>query len=214
MLQEEMPSMDTCCKVAFGIGLVVLVLIILNDFIRSKATVSNTNTGSSSCFRTNIKNVTDQFVTSAKKAFSNGRSEQRDDSVRSPPPSVQDYLARDELWPYSDVPETRGSQNTDLLNKSFKWDVPNGADNEVHEKFDQVAIDKEQVKRKASIRPVGPHTATEHPKHTRNTGMVNPVLELHRRGCGKEKPPVFNQQQVPSFNQSEAHYQASISVSK
>ena len=83
----------------------------------------------------------------------------------------------------------------------------------MHDKFNQVAIDKDQVKRSAPIRPIMPNTATEQPKHTRNVGMVNPVLELHRRGCGKEKPPVFDQG-VPSFNQSEAHYQASISVAK
>lgn len=210
-----MPSMDSCCKVAFAIGMVVLVLMILSDLIH--ATPSSrpaADTSASSCFRSNIQNVKDQVVTSAKRAFANGRAQQRDGAVQSPPPSVQEYLANDEVWPYSDAPEPKGSQNSALLNKSFNWAIPNGADSEVHNKFDQVAIDKDRVKRNASIRPIMPNTATEQTKHTRNTGMVNPVLELHRRGgCGEEKPPVFDQG-VPSFNQSEAHYQASRSVAK
>lgn len=206
--------MDSCCKVAFAIGMVVLVLMILSDLIHTTPARPASDTGASSCFRSNIQNVKDQVVTSAKRAFANGRAQQRDAAAQSPPPSVAEYLANDEIWPYSDAPEVKGSQNSTLLNKSFNWDVPTGANSEVHDKFDQVAIDKNRVKLTAGIRPIGPDTGTEQTKHTRNTGMVNPVLELHRRGCGKEKPPVFDQQRVPSFNQSEAHYQASISVAR
>ena len=206
MSGDDMQKMDQCCKIVFAIGVIILVYLLWNDFLQHKSS-THRHTNNTCGMRSNI-----DTTASAKRSYANGRSTQRDDAAHSPPPSAIDYIALNERWPYSDTKEPMGTQNSQILNHSFSWEVPCNGDTDVKTKFDQVAIDKNKVKANASIRAVGPNTATENPKYTRATGMVNPVHELYRRTtCKPTTKAVYNPNQVPLFNESEAHHQAKMS---
>ena len=207
MSGNDVQKMDQCCKIVFAIGVIILVYLLWNDFLQHNLSTQRHTTNTCG-MRSNI----DDKTASAKRSYANGRSTQKDDAAHSPPPSATDYIALNENWPYSDTKEPVGTQNSQILNTAFSWDVPCNGDTDVQNKFDQVAIDKNKVKANASIRAVGPNTATENPKYTRATGMINPVHEIYRRTtCKPSTTAVYNTNQVPLFNESEAHHQAKMS---
>lgn len=215
--------MDQCCKMIFAVGIIILCFMLWSDYSHAQYLPHRqTGLSGSACMRsvaTGLKNV-EKIATSAKRSMyaGLGRAVQKDDSVMSPPASVQYHMGTDEAWLNTNTPDApAGTQHGEMLDKAFVWDVPCDSGEEVQSKFDQVKVDKDQVKSKASIRPFGLDTSSENPTYFRKTGMKSFMHQLHvRGGCTGDGPKdgYFNPEACPGFNQSEAHWQAAAAALK
>ena len=215
------PQTNRCCQFIFAVGVIILLLMLWNDYNQTYYTrMGTSNLSGSACLKSGLvstKNAAANLYTSAKQTMYSGfgRSAQKDDSVMSPPASVERHMGTDEMWLNTKAPEApAGTQNDAVLDTAFVWGVPCDTEGEVESKFDQVKINKSQVKMKASIRPFGLDTASESPTHFRKTGMTSPMHQLHiRGGCKDEKlKEGYFHQEVPAFNVSEAHWQAKAAL--
>lgn len=214
---DHQPSqMDQCCKMIFAVGIIVLCFLLWSDYKQSQyLPYRSSGVTGSAC----MKSVASGLTSAKRSMYSGfGRAVQKDDSVLSPPASVQSHMGTDETWLNTNTAEaSAGTQDGETLKRAFVWDVPCAADDDVMSKFDQVKVDKDQVKLKASIRPFGLDTSSENPTYFRKTGMKSFMHQLHiKGGCNgnKLKEDFFRPEACPGFNQSEAHWQAAAMASK
>jgi hypothetical protein len=208
MLTTSSSGQDHTCKIVFAVGMAILVFMVLHDYVRSHQAARDKTGGAVCSLKNKIQRPAAGDSVSAKRGnYAHARSQQAPTKVAS------QHMQVHEAWPYQPAPEREHVDKETNFAHLYVWDpVSCEGKQDVEQRFEQAALDKEKVKKNANIRSRNLETRSDTINHSRSLGMENPVHKLYRaRGAAEEdagRTPSSSEQIV--FNQSEAHFAASM----
>ena len=111
-----------------------------------------------------------------------------------------------EQWPYDASDDSKHKempQEESALKMEFTWE----ANQEDNQKFDDLKVDVERIKRTANTKAISPEVQSEEPTHVKSLGLTNPLVNIWHGSCGKKEEVKFGKA-CSWFGGTEAYMQA------